>query len=94
MLHTIYVKRSTGQVHRYFATKVSTTRSTVTAKRAKDQDIGSEHLKYPCMVRDFVKDRLYAADEGYFHRQETQVGTLKSQIEFSKLLGKYLILNL
>jgi SAM-dependent MidA family methyltransferase len=41
------------------------------------------------MVRDFVKDRLYASHEGYFHREETQVGMLKEPIEFSKLLGYY-----
>ncbi|CAI2371507.1 unnamed protein product [Moneuplotes crassus] len=39
------------------------------------------------MVRDFIRDRLYASSEGYFQKEDHQVGQLSEPIEFGQLLG-------
>jgi hypothetical protein len=56
---------------------------------SKIKTIGSKNqveLKYPCLVRDFISDRLYAANEGYFQKENHQVGELEP-IQYQNLLG-------
>ena len=33
-------------------------------------------LKYPCLVRDFIEDRLYHPNQGYFNLKDIQIGEL------------------
>lgn len=41
------------------------------------------------MTRDFIKDRLYSEEDGYFQKKDNQVGMLTDPIQFKKLLGYY-----
>ena len=41
------------------------------------------------MLRDFIHDRLYHEEGGYFQRSEHQVGVLSEAIQFHKLRGYY-----
>ncbi len=44
-------------------------------------------LKRPCLVRDFIYDRLYHPTNGYFCRNDVQIGELESPINFKNMLG-------
>ena len=44
-------------------------------------------LKNPCLVRDFIYDRLYHPTNGYFCRNDVQIGELESPINFKNMLG-------
>ena len=39
------------------------------------------------LVRDFINDRLYYKDEGYFTKKDVQLGYLKEPIKFKELFG-------
>ena len=44
-------------------------------------------LKSPLLTRDFVYDRLYSAADGYFTKDDLQIGEMKQPIVFKDLLG-------
>lgn len=44
-------------------------------------------LKSPCLVRDFIYDRLYHPTSGYFCKKDIQIGELKTHINFKSMIG-------
>ena len=44
-------------------------------------------LKSPCLVRDFIYDRLYHPTNGYFCQKDIQIGELKKHIDFKSMIG-------
>lgn len=44
-------------------------------------------LKWPCLVRDFIQDRLYHTAEGYFCKAEHQLGQLTSALQYHDFSG-------
>lgn len=44
-------------------------------------------LKSPCLTRDFIHDRLYNPNGGYFCQKNVQIGELSEPINFKELLG-------
>ncbi len=45
------------------------------------------NLKSPCLVRDFIYDRLYNPRFGYFCKKDIQIGELRNHIEFKSMIG-------
>ncbi|KAL4445616.1 hypothetical protein ABPG74_006167 [Tetrahymena malaccensis] len=44
-------------------------------------------IKSPLLARDFIYDRLYNSDSGYFCKDDLQIGEMKQPINFKELLG-------
>lgn len=44
-------------------------------------------LKSPCLVRDFIYDRLYHPNQGYFCNKNIQIGELRNHIDFKSMIG-------
>ena len=60
-------------------------------KKSKDtaQSANKSDAKRTILLRDFIFDRLYQQPDGYFCKEQHQVGLLKEQIKFSELTGYY-----
>lgn len=44
-------------------------------------------LKSPCLVREFIYDRLYNPQKGYFCQPNIQIGELQTHIDFKSMIG-------
>lgn len=44
-------------------------------------------LKFPCLTRDFINDRLYSPEGGYFCQENVQIGEISEPINFRELVG-------
>lgn len=66
-------------------------RNAVTKEQVPVQkiDYGRQITANRLLLRDFVHDRLYHETEGYFSREQHQVGILKEPIQFNKCRGYY-----
>ena len=61
---------------RYFSSKI------IKPSKSKHSEDRVGALKYPLMTRDFIRDRLYGEDDGYFQKKDNQVGILTEPIQF------------
>ena len=44
-------------------------------------------MKYPCLVREFIHDRLYNSSKGYFMKETHQLGQISSPLRYHDISG-------